>query len=530
MRLDRVLAERLAKLRDAEPALLRQGCRGLEKESLRVTPEGRIAHTAHPRALGSPLTHPSITNDYSEALIELVTPPFMDSSATLRSLDELHAFVHSNLDGERLWACSMPCIVDGDTDVPVADFGSSNSGTMKRVYRVGLGYRYGRTMQTIAGVHFNYSAPDALWPLISARPEAPRNQDEVSAHYLDLVRNFRRAGWITLYLFGASPAVCPSFVGGGGKGLERFGHGTLVGPHATSLRMSDLGYKNSVQAQLHVSANSLDEYIADLIAAISTPWPPYEDIGVRVDGEWRQLNANILQIENEYYSLVRPKRRTQPCERPTEALRRAGVQYVEMRSLDVNPFEPRGIGLEQMCFLELFALWCLLRESAPIDAAAQRAIDQNQQQVARHGRRPGCELQRDGRAIRLVDWAREICAELSPLAELLDGGLPERPFAAVVAQAFAAIEDPTRTPSARVLEELRARDESYVAFAQRYSTLHQRCFREQCALAPARLAELEAQARASLEAQADLEASDDVTFEEYLNSYFAGVDACCNPA
>jgi glutamate--cysteine ligase len=526
--LDRILAERLAKLRAAEPALLRQGRRGLEKESLRVTPEGRIAHTPHPRALGSALTHPCITNDYSEALIELVTPPFTDSAATLRSLDDLHAFVHRHLDGERLWACSMPCVVDGDADVPVADFGSSNSGTMKHVYRVGLGYRYGRTMQTIAGVHFNYSAPDVLWPLISACPGAARDQGEVSARYLDLVRNFRRAGWITLYLFGASPAVCPSFVGGRGAALERFGKGTLIGPYATSLRMSDLGYKNSVQAHVQVSANSLEQYIADLIAAISTPWPAYEKIGVHVDGEWRQLNANLLQIENEYYSLVRPKRRTRPCERPTHALQRAGVQYVELRSLDVNPFEPRGIALEEMHFLEVLAFWCLLRESPPIDTAEQRAIDHNQQQAARFGRQPGCELQRDGRTLRLADWAREICDELQGLAELLDGGLAERPYAGVVAKALALIEDPARTPSARVLEELRANGESYIDFAQRRSTLHQRHFHERYVLGPERLAELESQARASLQAQAELEATDDVTFEEYLNCYFTDVEACCN--
>jgi glutamate--cysteine ligase len=525
--LDRLFGLRLRSLRDAPPGLLRCGRKGLEKEALRVTPDGRIAHTPHPRALGSALTHPALTTDYSEALIELVTSPFTDARETLESLDELHAFVQRHLGDERLWAASMPCVVQGDEDVPVADYGGSNSGTIKRVYRLGLGYRYGRPMQTIAGVHYNYSAPDDLWPLLE-RPAACSAQDFVSALYLALVRNFRRAGWLTLYLFGASPAVCPSFVRGRSVGLERFGKGTLISPEATSLRMSDLGYKNSVQAQLSISANSLDEYIANLTAAISTPWPAYERIGVRVGGEYRQLNANLLQIENEYYSLVRPKRRARPCERPTHALQRAGVQYVELRSLDVNPFEPRGVALDEMRLLETLALWCLLHESPPIGAAEQRDIDHNQQEVARFGRRPGCELRRGGRSIVLADWAREICEELAALAELLDADLPERPFTQVIAQARAAIDDATLTPSARVLEEMRTRGESFIEFAQRYSTAHQHYYREHYALAPARLAALDEQARTSLQAQAELEASDDLPFDEYLTRYFSGAEDLCD--
>jgi glutamate--cysteine ligase len=523
--LDHLFRLRLRSLRDAAPGFLHGGRKGLEKEALRVTPAGRIAHTPHPRALGSALTHPAITTDYSEALIELVTPPYTDARETLASLDDLHAFVQRHLDDERLWAASMPCVVEGDDDVPVADYGRSNSGTMKRVYRLGLGYRYGRPMQTIAGVHYNYSAPDGLWPLLE-RPAG--TEDFVSASYLALVRNFRRAGWLTLYLFGASPAVCPSFVRGRSAGLERVGKGTLIGPEATSLRMSDLGYKNSVQAQLSISANSLDEYIANLTAAISTPWPAYERIGVRVGGEYRQLNANLLQIENEYYSLVRPKRRARPCERPTRALQRAGVQYVELRSLDVNPFEPRGVALEQMHLLETLALWCLLHDSPPIGAAEQRDIDHNQQEVARFGRRPGCELRRGGRSIVLTDWAREICDELAALAEILDGDLQDQPFARVIAQARAAVEDATLTPSARVLEEMRTRGESFIEFAQRYSTTHQHYYREHYALPAARRAALDEQARTSLEAQAELDASDDLPFDHYLTLYFSGTEDLCD--
>lgn len=508
--------------------MLRQGLKGLEKESLRVTPDGRISHAPHPRALGSALTHPAITTDYSEALMELVTPPFADPIETAAFLSDLHAFVHRHLGDERLWACSMPCIVDGDDDVPVADYGRSNSGTMKRVYRIGLGYRYGRVMQTIAGVHYNYSAPAALWPVLDPAVESPEHaQDRTSAHYLALVRNFRRAGWITLYLYGASPAVCPGFVRGRIKGLERVEPGTLVGRYATSLRMSDLGYKNSAQAHIAVPVNSLEEYIAALTKYISTPWPAYERIGVRVAGEYRQLNANLLQIENEYYSLIRPKRRTRPCERPTQALRRGGVQYVELRSLDVDPFAPSGVHVHELRFLEALALWCLLRDSPPIDDAEQREIDENQQTVARYGRQPNARLQRGGRSVSLTDWARELCDEVAEVAELLDRGLDDRPYSRAVGSALDAVRDPQLTPSAGVLEAMRARNESYVAFAQHQSTAHQRFFRTEYALAPERLAELERQAEESLRKQAEMEASDTVSFDEYLRRYFEGVETAC---
>jgi glutamate--cysteine ligase len=248
---------------------------------------------------------------------------------------------------------------------------------------------------------------------------------------------------------------------------------------------------------------------------------------VRVGGEYRQLNANVLQIENEYYSLVRPKRRARPCERPTHALQRAGVQYVELRSLDVNPFEPNGVHVDEMRFLEALALWCLLHDSPPITPEEQREIDHNQQEVARFGRKPGCELQRHGSSVRLADWAREICAELAPLAELLDAGLAERPFARVIADAQAAIEDATRTPSARVLEEMRSRGESFVARAALFHGASSAW--DRYVLAPARLAELEEQARSSPGA-IRVRGFGRAVLRRYLSALLRRDDLCDQPA
>ncbi|MGH8284897.1 MAG: glutamate--cysteine ligase, partial [Steroidobacteraceae bacterium] len=402
--IDRVFERRLASLiNSGEPQILQGGRRGIEKESLRVTRDARLAQTPHPRALGSALTSEHITTDYSEALIELVTPTFTTSWELLQYLLDLHQFVYRHLDDELLWATSMPCQIERDEDIPIAQYGSSNVAMMKTIYRRGLGLRYGRMMQAISGVHFNYSFPLPFWEAFaSVRDSRERGQSFISTSYFDLLRNYRRYGWIVLYLFGISPAVCRSFVRGRAVDLQDLDRGTLYAPHATSLRMSDIGYRNRNQAGLSVSVNSLDEYVRDLTRAITTPHPPYEALGVKVDGEWRQLNANILQIENEYYSSIRPKRVARSGERPTRALMRAGVEYVEVRALDVSAFDPVGVNQNKMRFLEAFLALCLLKDSPPIGADEQAALDENHLIVARRGREPGLTLVRAGGAVSMV--------------------------------------------------------------------------------------------------------------------------------
>ena len=323
----RLVEDRIDRLsRRGSATIISGGRKGVEKESLRVLPNGNLADTPHPAVLGSALTNDYITTDFSEALLEFVTPAFVNTWETLRVLCEIHQFTYERLGDELLWVTSMPCLVAEDDDIPLAQYGSSNVGRMKTVYRNGLGYRYGRRMQTIAGVHFNYSLPEAFWPEYKALEESNLDDDDFrSAAYMGLVRNFRRYGWLALYLFGASPALCKSFLGGQETDLEEYNENTLFRPYATSLRMSDLGYSNNSQANLNISLNSVDEYINDLTTAICRTDPAYEEIGVKVNGEYRQLRASQLQIENEYYSSIRPKRVARSGERPTAALRRGGA-------------------------------------------------------------------------------------------------------------------------------------------------------------------------------------------------------------
>lgn len=520
--IDRIFERRLATLVNGGGApLLRGGLRGVEKESLRVTPGGQIAATPHPRALGSALTNEQFTTDYSEALIELVTPPFTTTWELLQYLCDMHQFVYRHLGDERLWATSMPCRIESDDSIPIARYGRSHIGRMKTVYREGLGLRYGRVMQAISGVHFNYSFPEAFWEPYAALRERGASDALRSEAYFDLLRNYRRDGWLVLYLFGVSPAVCSSFLRVRGETLPTLSQGTAYEPYATTLRMSDLGYRNRKQAGVSVSVNSLEDYVRDLTRAISTPFPPYEALGVQVDGEWRQLNANLLQIENEYYSSIRPKRVARSGERPTKALLRGGVEYVEVRALDVSAFDPVGVNQTKLRFLEAFLALCLLRDSPPIGRDEQEALDRNHVLVARRGREPGLTLQRNGRQVPLAGWAGELLDGMTGLCEILDIGDPARPYSQALATQQEKLRDVTRTPSARLLRELESTGESFFDLAQRMSSVHKAYFLDLYPPNPARLEEFQRGAEESIARQQAIETADTGSFGEYLARYFA---------
>ena len=295
-------SRRLALLSQPEAlAQLKHCLHGIERESLRVERNGRLALTPHPAALGSALTHGSITTDYSEALLEFITEPHPDSAQTLAELDDIHRFTVANLDQEVLWSPSMPGHLPKEELIPIGEYGTSNVGLLKHVYRKGLAVRYGKTMQCIAGIHYNFSIPDAIWTVLKDAENDQRSAiDYQSARYIALIRNFRRYSWLLMYLFGASPAIDISFLRGREHQLEVFDEDTLYLPYATSLRMSDLGYQSKAQAGLTPCYNELSSYTDSLRCAVSTPYPPYQEIGSKKDGEWLQINTNILQIENEY--------------------------------------------------------------------------------------------------------------------------------------------------------------------------------------------------------------------------------------
>ena len=517
-------AEKLDQLREKFPAVtLAGGLTGLEKENLRVGPDGAIAQTPHPTSLGSALAHPWITTDYSEALLEFITPPLQQPLDALAFLRDLQHFVYHRLDDELLWSASMPCVVEDEEHIPLARYGSSNIGQMKTVYRRGLGYRYGRVMQVIAGAHYNYSFPDALWPQLQSLQQDKRSlQDFISESYFAVIRNLQRIGWIVPYLFGSSPAVCKSFLCGKPTKLEEFNVNSYYGPHATSLRMCDIGYQNSHEDEIGFKAryDSLDSYINSLTMAIETKCPNYAEIGVKVDGEYRQLNDSMLQIENEYYSSVRPKQVPELNEMPVHALKRRGVRYVELRSLDINMFEPTGISATQCRFLETLMAFCLLQDSPVIDYSDRREIDANLDAVCYRGREPGLVLQRQGVAVSLQQWSGELCEAMLPFADALDTGDDSKPYRRALEEQVEAVNDPEKTHSARVLAGMHAHDEGYFHFAKRMSLQHQQYFLD-LPVNDKQFSKFDEGVKRSIVEQQAIEDADTLPFDKFLERYFA---------
>ncbi len=491
---------------------------GLEKESLRIDPAGHLALTPHPVGLGSALTHANITTDFSEALMEFITPVFTKPEDSLANLADIHAFTYSQLPREELlWTSSMPCIIGKDEDIPLAQYGSSNTGRLKTLYRKGLGFRYGRTMQTIAGIHFNFSLPDEFWPMYHGLLGSSQTPAEFKTdQYFALIRNFRRYSWLLVYLFGASPALCRSFVKNKpNHGLESFDDdGTLYLPYGTSLRMGDLGYTSKAQAGLYISYNSLNQYADGLLKAIKTPYPPYANFAT-TDGSPAQINSNVLQIENEFYGTIRPKRITPAGKRPVHILRAEGVEYIEVRCIDLNPFMAVGIDAETMTFLNAFLLYCLLHSSPPSDRDKYYQIDANFQAVVKHGRDPALMLTKRDQSISLKDWAGKILADVQEIAKLLDSINGTNASTAATNAQVAKVADSSLTPSAKVLQRMRELKTGYFRFAMNQSLANSDYFRG-LQLPAATQAEMLRKSEESRAEQTAIEQNDTVDFATYL--------------
>lgn len=504
--------------------------RGIEKESLRVTIDGALSLEPHPEALGSALTHPHITTDFSEAQLELITDVHGTPEACITQLEEVHRFVYQGIGDELLWTTSMPCILGADETIPVGRYGSSNIAKAKTVYRLGLGNRYGRLMQTISGIHYNFSVQDAFWQVFARSLGGKPNQEFRTNAYFGLIRNFRHHSWLLIYLFGASPAICKSFVKNVDHQLDMLDEGSLYLPDATSLRMGRLGYQSDAQSSLHISYNSLAQYAESMHEALTKPFAPYESGGVEVDGEYRQLNSSLLQIENEFYGTIRPKRPIRSGERPLNALRDRGVEYVEVRCLDLNPFLPVGIDETQIRFLDLFLLYCLIVDSPEDSQAESERMGRNQLSIVASGRDPSLELESPSGTVKKLRWANEILENLEPLATLLDEAhhnsqetrKPQHDnlYQRALQEQKTKVAYPEHTPSAQVLASMAKHRVPFFRFAMNQSLAHKAYFDDR-SLEPDKLTLFETLSRQSIERQREIEAADRVDFPTFLESYLA---------
>jgi glutamate--cysteine ligase len=496
--------------------------RGIEKESLRVEPDGNLAESPHPEDLGSPLTHPRITTDFSEAQLELITDTHDSVDACLSELTSIHQVVYRNIDDELLWCGSMPCRLPEDEHIPIGQYGTSNIGRAKTVYRQGLAHRYGKRMQTISGIHYNFSLPDAAWPALQKIDAYDGDLQDYRDHaYFALIRNFKRHAWLLLYLYGASPAVCSCFVEGRVHHLQPLEAGTYFLPYATSLRMGPLGYQSDAQSSIAVSYNSLHSYARSLLTALTKPYPPYAAIGIREGDQYRQLSTSLLQIENEFYGTIRPKRRINPGERPVHALKDRGVEYVEVRCVDLNPFSPVGMTGDTIRFLDVFLLHCLLKDSPDDSTDEIVANARNQHGVAERGRDPSLRLIRGVDYLGVGEWGMEIIRECETIATALDKANGTRAYSTAVQNAARALRDPADTLSAQMLSKMSGQHgNSYFGFVMAHSQQYRQQLLEQplSDLLAARFARM---ATDSIVKQREIEAADTMPFELFRRQYIS---------
>ncbi len=514
-------SQRLAALSEQPDALKGIG-RGVEREALRITPEGTLSSAAHPIALGSALTHQWITTDFAEQLLEFITPVTYSVPDMLTQLQDIHRFTYRAMDGESLWPLSMPCYVENEDDITLAQYGTSNVGKMKTLYRQGLKHRYGSVMQVISGVHFNISFPDSFWQAMFGDQAPYARQESVSDAYFGLIRNYYRFGWMIPYLFGASPALCGSFIDQTKTNLDFtvLGKGTNYLPYATSLRLSDLGYTNSAQSGLKIGFNGLDQYLEGVRDAIRTPSADFAKIGVKDASGYRQLNANVLQIENELYAPIRPKRVAKSGEKPSEALERGGVEYIEVRSLDVNPFSPTGIDDTQVYFLDLFVTWCALSDSEAMTDCELQCWRENWNKVVLEGRKPGLTLQIgcEGEQLTQAEWGRRVFADLSELAVVMDKAYGGENYQKVCQELVSWFDDPEKTLSARLLRDVieqQSIGKVGLAIAKQNAELYSQG--EYHIVSESQLVE---ESRVSMKKQQDVEQGDAISFDQYLAEYF----------
>ena len=493
---------------------------GIEREALRITPSGSLAQTEHPQAYGSPLTHPLITTDFSEAQLELITGVHQSVESCVQELEDVHTFVHHQLEEELLWPASMPCGISNDDAIPIARYGRSNAARFKEIYREGLGYRYGRVMQTISGIHYNYSIPEAIWDVLAKVDGTSSNQAARDEGYLRLIRNFRKNSWLLIYLFGASPAVCVSFLRNREHNLDHLDASTCYLPFATSLRMGPLGYQSEEQSHHRVVYNSLPEFIESMIPALTHSHPAYAATETRVGGDYKQLTDALLQVEAELYATIRAKRKAHAGERALVALRRRGIEYVEVRCLDTDPFEPLGINVDTAKFMDVFLLHSLLVPNEGESAEQSARNLDNQRKTVHRGRDPELELAAPDGARKLESWAQDILKECREVAALIDEASVEPGSQMLVERQIEKVKDPSLTPSAKLHRLMVERAQPFASLGLELAFEHHETMMAN-SLSQERQSYFEKLARQSELDRETIEAADAMSFDEYLRDYLS---------
>jgi glutamate--cysteine ligase len=490
---------------------------GIEKESLRII-QSQITQSTHPKKIGSALCNRYITTDFSESQLELITPPLSDKTAGLEFLDHIHHFVSHNINKEILWPFSMPPTIKSEQDLPIADYGISNLGLFKQLYRKGLSHRYGRSMQAISGVHYNYSLPDSIFHSSFFEDHQLDFRAIRSDSYFRMLRNIYRMNWLVIYLFGASPVLTKDLLAKNTEPIQKLDNQTYYLPYATSLRMSDFGYQNLLRAALNISSDSLNDYISDLNMATSTISEDFQNIDTQNNTNQLQINANLLQTEDEYYAVARSKSNIISNQRLTSKLKKGGVDFIELRSLDLNPFSRIGIDEETVYFLEVFLIYCFLTTSHLINKDELKTTKDNDSLVAKRGRDPSLLLQKDQASISLQEWGKQIVDEMTPIAELLDG--EETVYRNMMCKIASKIKDPDQTLSGLLLDKIITEKVDFIDLGNSIGETNKQHYLDLEKSANPNWDRLEKEAIDSMSQQSTLEEEQNESFESFVADYF----------
>jgi len=493
---------------------------GLEREALRINSNGELSTNPHPLSLGHSLTNPAITTDYAESQLEFVTKPKPNTKDVLQNLGQIMAYASNKIDGELLWNLSMPAILPAG-DIPIALFGNSNAGVFKHIYRKGLRLRYGDVMQAISGLHFNFSLQetffDFLYKHLAIKAES-RNNFKTNL-YMALTRNLLSSSWLLTYLFGASPAADVSFFTDPSKRLTKAGRCSYMARYATSLRMSQLGYVNSRRCNTGISYNKFDDFLVELRTLTEKKCKIFADLGIHGEAdEYMQLNHNILQIENELYEHIRLKPSNQGSDRLLINLELGGVDYVELRGVDIDPFVSTGMNVSHAEFLKLYLFYCMF---SPSPKHARRHIYEykhNQNKTALMGRRKYLRLYDEKKPIDLQSFATKKLDEFEQF--LNDTGMLNQSAQDTIKIQRQKIADPSLLPSNQIWQSMADQGIDYFEFGLQASRQMKQEF-SQTQLPQPFIKKMDKIVKDSIRDFNEIEGAPKSSFSQYVETFFS---------
>lgn len=337
---------------------IKKGRFGIEKESLRVNENGELALTNHPKFFGDKIKNPYITVDFSESQIEMITPTESSVEKAYDFLRNIHEIVATNLKDEYLWSQSVPPILPSEELIPLGKF-PQNKELEK--YREKLALKYGRKKQLLSGIHFNFSFDDEfLKELYELSKEKTSFKEFKNNIYLKISRNYFKYGWMIIYLLGASPVIHETYLQKCIDKMKKFTEDTYYFEDLVSFRNGSCGYRN--EKDFFVNYESVDKYVESLE---------------------RLIEKESISSAKEYYSPIRLKTKN-PKEILLE-LKNSGIEYLEFRSIDLNPFSEIGIEKADLEFLHLFILFLFLKDDEPFEEKDYFRYLKNQEILANKG-------------------------------------------------------------------------------------------------------------------------------------------------